>query len=167
MRAQTSPEVIDDIVLEDPSAPAPGEIISQPNAEVAAEMNILDGFFEDVSYSPQDKRDPFYPFMTLNKVKVISQKNDVPLEPLQRFTLEELKIIGIIWDVGKPKALVQDPQGKSYIVVENTKMGKEMGYIAAIREGEVIVVEEYADQQGNKSFQTKILKLAKNSGGKI
>ena len=84
----------------------------------------------------------------------------VPLEPLQKFALSQLKVVGIIWDVGKPKALIEDPAGKSHIVIENTKMGPDMGYVAAIREGEVIVVEPLISPEGRKSYQTKILKLS-------
>lgn len=160
-------EPIDDFVIEDPSIPSPEEIMDSGNGDVANQAPlghpnaaILEGFFEDINYSPTDKRDPFLPYLTMTKIKVVNATPDSPLEPLQQFALDQLKIIGIIWDVGKPKALVSDPAGKSYIVTENTKVGRDFGYVAAIREGEVIVVEQVQDGQGNKSYQTKILKLS-------
>lgn len=119
---------------------------------------LLEGFFEDVGYNPTDRRDPFLPYLTPSQR--LSQGPDVILEPLQKFALIQLKLIGIIWDVGKPKALVQDPAGVSHIIIENTKIGSEMGYVAAIREGEVIVVEQQISSEGKKSFQTKIMKLS-------
>jgi type IV pilus assembly protein PilP len=119
---------------------------------------LLEGFFEDVGYNPTDRRDPFLPYLTPSQK--LAQGPQVVLEPLQKFSLAELKLVGIIWDVGKPKALIQDPTGTSHIIVENTKLGQEMGYVAAIREGEIIVVEQQISSEGKKSFQTKVIKLA-------
>lgn len=118
---------------------------------------LLEGFFEDSSYNPVDKRDPFLPY--LNPAFKLAQVPQSSLEPLQKFALAELKLVGIIWDVGTPKALIADPSGKSHIILENTKMGNGMGYVAAIREGEIIVVEPQVSPDGRKSFQTKILKM--------
>jgi type IV pilus assembly protein PilP len=123
---------------------------------------LLEGFFEDIEYNPTDKRDPFLPY--LSPAFRITKGAEVPLEPLQKFALSELKLIGIIWDVGTPKALIEDPSGKSHIIVENTKMGSGMGYVAAIREGEIIVVEQQISSEGKKSFETKILKLSSIKG---
>lgn len=119
---------------------------------------LLEGFFEDISYSPSDRRDPFLPY--INPELRLAMSPDIPLEPLQKFALGELKLIGIIWDVGRPKALIAEPTGKSHIIIENSKIGTERGYVAAIREGEVIVVEPLISPEGLKSFQTKILKLS-------
>lgn len=122
----------------------------------------LEGFYEDIQYSWEDKRDPFFPFLMLQKIKIVNERQQTGLEPLQQFALSELKLVGIIWDVGKPKALIVDPSGKSHIVTESAKMGKEFGYVAAIREGEIIVIEEQLDANAKRSFLTKILKI--NSG---
>lgn len=136
----------------------------QSTPQLPPEMTdpLLEGFFEDVGYSPADKRDPFLPYLT--PAQRLAQGPSAPLEPLQKFALSELKLVGIIWDVGTPKALIEDPTGKSHIIIENTKMGQERGYVAAIREGEVIVVEQLISQEGQKSFQTKVLKLSALAG---
>lgn len=135
-----------------------------PVAPISPEMTdpLLEGFFEDVGYVPTDKRDPFLPYQS--PTFKLAQAEQAPLEPLQKFALNELKLIGIIWDVGKPKALIEDPGGKSHIIIENTKMGNGMGYVAAIREGEIIVVEQLMNAEGKKSFLTKILKLSSIKG---
>lgn len=124
----------------------------------------LEGFFEDLNYTPQDKRDPFLPFLVLQKIKIVNEKQETTLEPLQEFALNELKVVGIIWDVGKPKALVVDPKGKSHIITESSKLGKDFGYVAAIREGEVIVIEEQFDTNSRRTFVTKILKISNSAG---
>ena len=74
--AQGSPENLDDFVMEDPSQPSPDEIQGgaqqlPPTVPTAttSENALLEGFFEDINYSPEDKRDPFLPFLSLNKIK--------------------------------------------------------------------------------------------------
>lgn len=129
-----------------------------PNLPPEMSDPLLEGFFEDIGYSPTDRRDPFLPY--LNAAQRMAQGPEIPLEPLQKFALNQLKLIGIIWDVGKPKALIEDPGGRSHIIVENTKLGQELGYVAAIREGEIIVVEQSMNPEGKKLFQTKVLKLS-------
>lgn len=124
----------------------------------------LEGFFENFEYDPHDQRDPFLPFLVLQRIKIVNEREAEVLEPLQAFALSELQVVGIIWDVGKPKALVVDPKGKSYIIEENAKIGKDFGYVAAIREGEVIIIEEQLDGNANKSFVTKILKIQAGDG---
>ena len=156
---------VDDLPVTDPAvAPAAPTEATAPVAPLPAEMTdpLLEGFFEDVGYTSTDKRDPFLPYMS--EALRLSQGPSVPLEPLQRFALAELKLVGIIWDVGTPKALIEDPTGKSHIIIENTKMGQELGYVAAIREGEIIVVEQLINPEGKKTFQTKVLKLSAIAG---
>jgi type IV pilus assembly protein PilP len=164
---QPQQQPVQPVISAAPGSPAtaPADATATAAAPVAP-MNpmmtdpLLEGFFEDLQYNPADKRDPFLPYFAIQKQK-LALGDSTPLEPLQQFALNDLKVIGIIWDVGHPKALIIDPGGKSHIIVENTKLGKEFGYVAAIREGEIIVVEPIQDVEGKKGYQTKILKLTK------
>lgn len=167
---------------DDFAVPTESEPIMDPNSQAAPAIEgvptisdvqtsvpagydpALEGFLEENNYTPQDKRDPFFPFLMLQKIKIVNEKQQEVLEPLQQFALNELKVIGIIWDVGKPKALVVDPKGKSHIIAESAKMGKDFGYVAAIREGEIIVIEEQLDSAGKRTFLTKILKISNSAG---
>ncbi len=144
--------------MNQPQQPPQTEQPQQPEVVQAPTDPLLEGFFEDINYNPTDRRDPFLPY--INPELRLALSPEIPLEPLQKVALGELKLVGIIWDVGKPKALVADPAGKSHIIVENSKIGTERGYVAAIREGEVIVVEPLISPEGLKSFQTKVLKLS-------
>lgn len=166
-QAPIVPPPLDDMPLEsEPELPQPPASVTEgaTTTPMSPEMMdpFLEGFFEDVGYAPTDRRDPFLPY--LSPTMKLTQAPDVPLEPLQKFALTQLKLVGIIWDVGRPKALVEYPSGRSHIIIENTKVGQEMGYVAAIREGEIIVVEQLVNAEGRKSFQTKILKLSSTKG---
>lgn len=94
------------------------------------------------SYDPTGRRDPFLPFRIIQNLTVDSKKNDNKvLEPLQRFDVEKIKVIGIIWDVKKPRAMVKDPDGVVHTIVKDSKIGRNEGFVAAIREGEVVIIE--------------------------
>jgi type IV pilus assembly protein PilP len=127
---------------------------------------------EDYTYDPTGRRDPFKPYRTLQMIQAkpppstsasagaSSNEPQIPLEPLQRWDLERLKVIGILWEVRAPKAMVRDPDGVVYTVMKNSKVGRYSGYVAAIREGEVVVIETL-EYDGQSKKETKILELGK------
>ncbi len=88
-----------------------------------------------------------------------------PVLPLQKFALAELQLIGIIWDVTRPRAMLKDPQGKVHILGPNAKIGNQNGYIAAIREGELVVVETVQDD-GKLRSDVRIVKLSQGKDAK-
>ncbi len=108
-----------------------GENVTAPQASFVSN----DEYF----YDPTGKRDPFKPYKA---VSISSGPiKDVVLEPLQRFDLDKLQIVGILWDVRSPRAMIKDPDGAVHTIIKNTKMGRSEGFVAAIREGEIVVVE--------------------------
>lgn len=119
---------------------------------------------DDYQYDPTGKRDPFKVFRTVRPTNVVNQDHAVKapeiLEPLQRWELERLQIVGILWDVNKPRAMVKDPDGMVYTVIRNSKIGRNEGFVAAIREGEIVVMEtRYED--GKSLKEPRILELKK------
>jgi type IV pilus assembly protein PilP len=86
-----------------------------------------------------------------------------PVLPLQRFSLDQLQLIGIIWDVAHPRAMLKDPQGKIHMLGPNAKIGNQNGYIAAIREGEVVVIETF-EEEGKLRSDVRIVKLSTGKG---
>ncbi|NIR47969.1 pilus assembly protein PilP, partial [candidate division KSB1 bacterium] len=72
----------------------------------------------------------------------------VPLTPLQKFDLEQLRLIGVIVGRGEPRAMVIAPDGKSFILKKGTKIGKNNGSIVEISTESVLVNEKYFDFTG-------------------
>lgn len=146
-----------------PAAPPQGApVTAQSPAPTTASSNdktfsSLADIIEDYTYDPANKRDPFMPF----ERPVASSVALGPLWPLQRFGLDQLRLVGVIWDVSNPKAMILDPAGKGYIVKVNERIGRNNGYIARIREGEIVVVESVTGVDGKLNYQTKLLKLQK------
>jgi type IV pilus assembly protein PilP len=114
----------------------------------------------DYVYDPTGKRDPFKPFRV---IRVSSTRKEIPreqLEPLQRWDLDRLQIIGILWDVGVPRAMIRDPDGTVYTIIKNSKIGRNEGYVAAIREGEIVVVETKYDED-RPIKETRVIEFKK------
>ncbi len=86
-------------------------------------------------------RDPFRPMSLRAKVNTRAKEN---LSPLERVELSQLKVVGIIWDIQEPRAMVEDKSGLGYVVKVGTPMGSNEGMVKAIHRNQ-IVVEEYAE----------------------
>jgi type IV pilus assembly protein PilP len=129
----------------------------RPAPEVEGESKIPDlliGIIEDYNYTASGKRDPFTPFERASSTAPMG-----PIWPLQKYDLEQLKLVGVIWEVKVPKAMILDPSGHGYVVTINERVGRNNGYIARIREGEIVVVENILGVDGKSSYVTKIMKL--------
>lgn len=86
-------------------------------------------------------RDPFRPMNLRAKVNTRAKEN---LSPLERVDLSQLKVVGIIWDIQEPRAMVEDKAGLGYVVKVGTPMGSNEGMVKAIHRNQ-IVIEEYAE----------------------
>lgn len=84
----------------------------------------------------------------------------LPGTPLERYELDELRLVGIMWDVRAPKAMFIDPHGEVHILGKDDRIGRKRGYIAVIREGEVVVVET-TNFSGENAYSTRVLRIEK------
>lgn len=117
----------------------------------------------DYRYEPIGKRDPFRPFRD-SKVGVgLIRSSNRPLEPLEKFDLKSLEVVAIVWSNEKPKALIQDPEKGIHSVLKGQRIGKNEGYVAEIREGEVVIVELY-ELNGQIIKEPYVLCIDKSKG---
>jgi type IV pilus assembly protein PilP len=154
-----------------PSAPAAAAAApaapTEVNPAAAAQQDVeadnrpghptseLEGFLEPFIYDIVNRRDPFMPYAEFAPENT---GNGRPLTPAQRFDLDQLKLIGIMWDVKDPKAMFQDPDKEVMVLGRDEGIGNRNGYIAAIREGEVVVVEALR-KRGDIIYKTKVLRI--------
>lgn len=128
-------------------------------------LNSPDGYI----YDPTGRRDPFKPYGTgLSQLPLpVEDPNSaiipppVNLEPLQFYDIGQLKVVGIIWEVSNPKAMIRDPLGKLHLVRKETKVGRNNGFVAVIREGEIVIVEPLPVSGGVQSAQTRVMLLTR------
>lgn len=137
-------------------------------AEPYPKLNTSEGYV----YDPSGRRDPFFQDVQKDEdsvaeysptgVRIIRSKGRIfdPNDPLQKYDLGVYRVIAIIWEVEKPKAIVKDQIGKVYTIRKGTRIGRNNGHVALIREGEVIVVEP-PSEDGQISGNTHVLELKK------
>ena len=109
------------------------------------------------NFSPAGKRDPFRPF-TLN-----SRLQDRPrehLSPLERYDLGQLRLVGVVWHLREPRAMVEDGTGLGYIVKVGTPIGANDGKVKAIKPNEILIEETYVDLFGSKKKREVNIKLS-------
>lgn len=68
--------------------------------------------------------------------------------PLQQFSIQQLRLLGIIWGIPSPAAIVLAPDNKEYILRVGTPVGTGDGKVVAVLEDRVVVVERYYDYRG-------------------
>jgi type IV pilus assembly protein PilP len=135
-----------------PAAAAP----KKPPPKAAAEVpSLFDRSGDDYSYNPVGKRDPF---MTVTEEQVVDDQS-LPKTPLERYTIDQLKLTAIVYGITNPRALVQAPDDQSYIVRRNTRIGKNRGKISKITKHSLIIEEEYRDPTGKLVVNEQVLEL--------
>jgi Tfp pilus assembly protein PilP len=102
-------------------------------------------------------RDPFRPMTLRAKVNTRAREN---LSPLERLDLSQLKVVGIIWDIKEPRAMVEDTAGLGYVVKVGTPIGSNDGTVKAIHRNQVIVEESTADIYGVRRKRDVNMNLA-------
>lgn len=94
-------------------------------------------------YNPIGKKDPFRSFLAL-----ASADDEVPRTPLQRYDLDQYQLVGIVWGVDRPRALVEDPEATGHVVEIGTYMGKNWGKVTQITSSGLVITEEYQTIDG-------------------
>lgn len=109
-------------------------------------------------YDPAGKRDPFLPMLGVSLRK--SACAEEPQTPLQVYEVGQLKLVGIIWNLEEPRALVEDGAGMGYIITRGTPIGSSCGVVKRIEPGQVVVEEYYYDFYGDRQAQEVVMELA-------
>jgi type IV pilus assembly protein PilP len=93
------------------------------------------------------------------------EERKLPLTPLQKIDVGQLKVVGIIISPTGNTALVEDPSHKGYVITPGTYVGSNFGRVSKILEDRVIVEEEVEDFfTGQMRLQPVELRLQKKFG---
>ncbi len=118
-------------------------------------------------YNPRGKVNPFEPLFREKPTVAMAKskrKKRIPRTPLEKIDLSQLRLVGIILASSGNKALVEESNGKGYVIRRGTYIGTNAGKVVKIQRDKVIVAEEYEDVVGNVSLRNKELKLPKPPG---
>jgi len=107
--------------------------------------------------SPRSKRDPFRSFIEIKTHVQPVKKVSKIRTPLERYSLDQLKVVGILKGPNLRRALVEDDVGKGYVVNRGDAIGNKSGRIAVIKSDRIIIEEAYQDALGKR----KVRKITK------
>lgn len=80
------------------------------------------------------------------------------LNPLERFSVNEFKLIGVLTGLRDLKALVLSPDGQTHIVSEKMRIGKNKGSVLKITSDKIYVRESFINSLGeHETINTKII----------
>lgn len=130
-------------------------------ASETTEEDVVEHTEKEYRYDPTGKPDPFKSF--LKQMQLVQDTE--ALSPLERFDLSQLSVTGIIWSTKRPRALVEDPTGKGYIVAEGAGIGKNKGRVVRIDDNRVVVKETYIDFHNKATTKEVDLYLYERHGG--
>ena len=143
-----------------PAAPRVSRAAQPPPAASPAAFAADSG---DFRYDPAGRRDPFRSYQWEYMKRELADASE--LGPLAQFDLNQLSVIGIVWNVGRARALVQDPSGMSYVVAQGARVGKNEGVVLKIDDNLMVVRERYVDLYGNESTQDVEMRIRASDGG--
>jgi len=96
-----------------------------------------------------------HPFMLPNQLFLKIKKKmgdtqgegyvDESVVPQKRWAVKYYKLVAIIWNVKKPKAMITDRESNIHVFYMNDHIGNNEGIITAIRSGEVVIKEKGAE----------------------
>jgi type IV pilus assembly protein PilP len=114
------------------------------------------------TYVPAGKRDPFR--NPLEELEAAGNRAENPTttcnQPLCRWDLDQLKLVGVVSGMSNPLGMVEDPQGVGHMVRRNTFMGKKGGRVTAIKHDSVVVTEISRDGNGKPRPSDTTMHLA-------
>jgi type IV pilus assembly protein PilP len=113
-----------------------GGLVTRLDKAIAAQADYV--------YNPIGKRDPFRSFLSTGG----RVKDETPRTPLQRYEIDEYRLVGIIWGIDRPRALVEDPDKIGHVMEIGTYIGKNWGKVTQITSTDVVVTEEYQTLDG-------------------
>ncbi len=122
-----------------------------------------------VSYKLKGKIDPFASifrdqFSAFPDQSDRKKKKRIPLTPIEKVDLSQLKLVGIIFASSGNKALVEDASGKGFVIKKGTRIGINSGRVIKILKARVVVEEEAESILGKTSLVKRELKLQKPPG---
>ena len=151
-----------------PSAPKIPETGQKTAPREIAALTQVD--LDRAERETQGKIDPFTPLFRDEPVKTekietaTEVKQRIPLTPLEKIDLGQLKLVAIVQAPSGDKALVEEATGKGYIVTKGTYIGVHSGRIIDILKDMIIVEEEVQDVLGKVTISRRELKLQKPPG---
>lgn len=127
--------------------------------------------YQPVAYVHGDKRSPFLAPEAVASLSVPTQTVNYELapdtsrekEPLERFSLQELQLVGMLKMNDRQRALIRTPEGDVMSVSEGNYIGPDYGRIVRIDDTHIDINERIFNQ--TSGWQIRDVTLAIGDGG--
>lgn len=125
-------------------------LVNKVEKKEEIEISQIQSFLSPFIYEKGKFRDPFE-----------AQGGSSPLRPgevygpfleLQNYRLSEFELKGLLWKTNRPVAVFKAPNGEEYRLGVKDYIGENFGYIATIREKEVVIIQTIEEK--NKRYST-------------
>ncbi len=100
--------------------------------------------FETFAYNDQDLRDPFGPSLAEQRQESAAntaRPDQHPQEPLEKYPLDSLKMVGTIGTGKTEEGLIKDPDGVIHRVHAGNYLGQNYGKITEVGEDHIDILE--------------------------
>ncbi len=111
---------------------------------------------EKYVYSSIGKRDPFRPYFVDQALEEEAKQTTRALTDLEKYEIEQLKLVGVVTGTSTPSAMVEDPTGEGHTIMIGTLMGRHGGRVSKIKRDEVVIMEEFRDPATNKKVASPV-----------
>lgn len=112
------------------------------------------------SYNPIGKRDPFKVLNAASTGRKLSS-----IYPTEKYDLEQLNLKAILRIGGRSRAMIEAPDGKTFIVYEGEVVGRERATLSRILKTEIIFSQKTFNYLGNASLVEHVLSLPSEAAG--
>jgi type IV pilus assembly protein PilP len=160
-----------------PSKPAPSKKSDDTKTDTSAKTAESTRSEKQVAalekriYDPKKQLNPFIPLFRDDDKQISADQTDkskrkkrVPQTPLEKISLNQLKLVAIIRTSSGNRALVEDNTGKGFIIKNGTYIGLNSGIVTQINASSIIVEEEIENLMGELILQNTEIKLQKPAG---
>lgn len=124
---------------------------------------------QDLAYLYSDGRSPFLPADEIaqggadRSEGALAPDQQREPEPLERFSLQELRLVGTMRMAGRQVALIASPDGNVTSVKEGNYLGTDYGRVAQIKAQEISVTERvFTQREGWQERQVSLVINANN-----
>ena len=161
------PETIKPETIKEVSKPKTDKTNTSPDQKLDQKLDQKIELSEPTAtYKVEGKIDPFASIFGGGVSAFDDQKNEkrIPLTPIEKVDLSELKLVGIIFAPSGNKALVEDVSGKGFVIKRGTHIGINFGKVIKILKNSVVVKEKAESILGQTTLVERELKLQKSPG---
>jgi Tfp pilus assembly protein PilP len=112
-------------------------------------------------YVALDRRDPFRSIL----FEMTQAAEEAPRAPLEQFELAQISLLAVVWDAVNPRALIADPGGRSFVIQQGSRLGKNEGRVVDIGDNVVLVRETYVNYAGEQTTKDIAIRVRGSQGG--